>query len=81
MPARGGQRGGGRAESSDTRQVAYDTYVPACAILVLLVFIAAQAPELVSRDLRSHMLPLYFARPLRRLDYPLAKLAAFSPPA
>src|ERR1022692_968737 len=38
---------------------------------------AAQAPELVSRDLRSHVLPLYFARPLRRIDYPLAKLAAF----
>ena len=46
-------------------------------VLVLLVFIAAQAPELVSRDLRSHVLPLYFARPIRRMDYPLAKLAAF----
>jgi ABC-2 type transport system permease protein len=31
----------------------------------------------VSRDLRSHVLPLYFCRPLRRVDYPLAKLAAF----
>jgi ABC-2 type transport system permease protein len=43
----------------------------------MIIFIAAQAPELVSRDLRSHVLPLYFSRPLRRLDYPLAKLAAF----
>jgi ABC-2 type transport system permease protein len=40
--------------------------------------VAAQAPELVSRDLRSHVLPLYFCRPMRRLDYPLAKLAAFT---
>src|SRR5262249_30820483 len=36
------------------------------------------APELVSRDLRSHVLPLYLSRPMRRLDYPLAKFAAFT---
>jgi len=59
------------------RLVSYDTYVPQLRILVLLVFIASQAPELVSRDLRSHTLPLYFARPIRRIDYPAAKLAAF----
>jgi ABC-2 type transport system permease protein len=33
---------------------------------------------LVSRDLRSHVLPLYMSRPMRRLDYPLAKFAAFT---
>jgi len=60
-----------------TRQISYDTYLPQLRIFVLLVFIAAQAPELVSRDLRSHCLPLYFARPIRRIDYPAAKLAAF----
>jgi ABC-2 type transport system permease protein len=60
-----------------TRQVSYDTYTPAIRILVMIVFLAAQAPELVSRDLRSHVLPLYFARPISRLDYPLAKLTAF----
>ena len=43
----------------------------------MIIFVAAQAPELVSRDLRSHVLPLYFSRPLRRLDYPAAKLGAF----
>jgi len=63
--------------ASHQRQVPYDTYVPALRILVLLAFIAAQAPELVSRDLRSHTLPLYFARPIQRIDYPAAKLAAF----
>jgi ABC-2 type transport system permease protein len=57
--------------------VPYDTYVPTLRVLVLVVFLAAQAPELVSRDLRSHTLPLYFARPIRRIDYPAAKLAAF----
>jgi ABC-2 type transport system permease protein len=59
------------------RLVAYDTYANQLRVVVMIIFIAAQAPELVSRDLRSHVLPLYFCRPLRRLDYPVAKLAAF----
>lgn len=62
---------------SHTRVIAYDTYAGTLRVLVLLVFIAAQAPELVSRDLRSRVLPLYFARPIRRPDYPAAKYAAF----
>jgi len=59
------------------RIVPYDTYLFQLRVIVMIIFIAAQAPELVSRDLRSHVLPLYFCRPLRRMDYPLAKLAAF----
>jgi ABC-2 type transport system permease protein len=58
--------------------VDYDTYVFQLRVLIMIIFIAAQAPELVSRDLRSHVLPLYMSRPMRRLDYPLAKLAAFT---
>jgi ABC-2 type transport system permease protein len=42
----------------------------------VLLFMAAAAPELVSRDLRSKVLPLYFSRPLHRSDYAFAKLAA-----
>jgi ABC-2 type transport system permease protein len=60
------------------RLVPYDTYVFQLRVLVMIIFIAAQAPELVSRDLRSHVLPLYFSRPLHRIDYPLAKFAAFT---
>jgi ABC-2 type transport system permease protein len=60
-----------------TRQISYDTYLFQLRVVVMSIFVAVQAPELVSRDLRSHVLPLYFSRPLRRLDYPLAKLAAF----
>jgi len=60
------------------RIVDYDTYTYALRTLVMLIFVAAQAPELVSRDLRSHVLPLYYSRPLRRLDYPLAKYLAFT---
>jgi ABC-2 type transport system permease protein len=58
--------------------VDYDTYTYRLRTLVMLIFVAAQAPELVSRDLRSHVLPLYYSRPLRRLDYPLAKYIAFT---
>lgn len=46
--------------------------------LFTVLFVAVGAPELVSRDLRHHTLPLYFSRPLRRVDYPLAKLLALS---
>jgi ABC-2 type transport system permease protein len=60
------------------RAVDYDTYTYMLRTLVMLIFVAAQAPEMVSRDLRSHVLPLYMSRPLRRLDYPLAKYAAFT---
>ncbi len=40
------------------------------------IFIAAQAPELVVNDMRHRVLPLYFSRPIGRLDYVIAKLAA-----
>ena len=38
-------------------------------VLVLLV-----GPNLISQDLRYNALPLYFSRPLRRIDYFLGKL-------
>jgi ABC-2 type transport system permease protein len=62
-------RGGSRA-------FPYDTYSYSLRVVLMTIFLAAQAPELVSRDLRHRVLPLYFARPLRPADYPLAKLAA-----
>jgi ABC-2 type transport system permease protein len=43
---------------------------------LLILFAAVVAPELVSRELRTGVLSLYFSRPLRRGDYALAKLAA-----
>lgn len=60
------------------RSLGYDTYVASLRILVMLIFVAVQAPELVSRDLRSRVLPLYFSRPLRPVDYPVAKYLAFT---
>lgn len=49
---------------------------PEAVFPLLILYGAVVAPELVSRDLRSGVLPLYFSRPLRRTDYALAKLAA-----
>jgi ABC-2 type transport system permease protein len=60
------------------RLLDYDTYQPTLRDLVMTIFVAVQAPELVSRDLRSRVLPLYFARPIKTIDYPLAKYLAFT---
>ena len=61
-----------------TQVVGYEYYLFPLRVIVLTVFVAVQAPELVSRDLRSRVLPLYFSRPMRRADYPLAKYLAFT---
>ncbi|GAA2739875.1 MULTISPECIES: ABC transporter permease [Kitasatospora] len=42
------------------------------------IFLAAQAPVLLSRDLRHHIVPLYFSRPITRGDYVRAKFAAMA---
>lgn len=45
---------------------------------LLPIFLAAQAPELVVNDIRHRVLPLYFSRPMSRVDYVGAKWAALS---
>lgn len=50
--------------------------LPSVASFFLMIFLAVVAPELVSRDLRNHLLPLYFSRPVARLDYVVAKAAS-----
>ena len=64
LPARGGQRGFAWP-TGNAQLVFYDTYQPVLRDLVMTIFVAVQAPELVSRDLRSRVLPLYFARPIK----------------
>jgi ABC-2 type transport system permease protein len=56
------------------------TYVrfPGAVQFLVILFCAAVAPELVSRDLRGGVLPLYFSRPPTRTDYALAKFAALA---
>ncbi|WP_327422788.1 ABC transporter permease [Streptomyces sp. NBC_01230] len=45
---------------------------------VIGLFIASQAPQSVSRDLRFKSVPLYFSRPIERADYVVAKYAAMA---
>ncbi|MGK5637795.1 ABC transporter permease subunit [Streptomyces sp. URMC 126] len=45
---------------------------------VIGLYLAAQAPQAVSRDLRFRTIPLYFSRPIERVDYVLAKYAALA---
>jgi ABC-2 type transport system permease protein len=61
--------------SSEVRPVRYENYYGLIAQL-LFTFAAAQAPELLGRDLRHHVLSLLFSRALRRTDYVLAKVGA-----
>src|SRR5258706_8583184 len=51
--------------------LAYWEFIAPVSVLIVL-FVGIVAPELVSRDLRGGVLPLYFSRPLTRVDYPLA---------
>lgn len=53
----------------------YENYLWSIGAL-LPIFVAAQAPELVVNDARHRVLALYFSRPVGRLDYVAAKLAA-----
>jgi ABC-2 type transport system permease protein len=62
--------GGALADASPIR---YSNYHGLLSILVML-FCAAQAPELFGRDQRYGVLPLYFSRVLTRTDYALAKV-------
>jgi ABC-2 type transport system permease protein len=52
--------------------IRHETYQGLTSALVML-FCAAQAPELFGRDQRYGVLPLYFSRVLTRTDYALAR--------
>ena len=69
LAAQAGPAGGALAEASPIR---YETYHGLASALIML-FCAAQAPELFGRDQRYGVLPLYFSRALTRMDYALAK--------
>jgi ABC-2 type transport system permease protein len=61
----------------DEQLVAYSTY-PITTQLLISVFVAAQAPALISRDLRFGTISLYLARPLLRRSYVLVRLASLT---
>jgi ABC-2 type transport system permease protein len=59
----------------DERVLPYSRYAVIMQ-LVISVFVAVQAPALVSRDLRYRVITLYLARPLRLDTYVYARTAA-----
>jgi len=61
----------------DEQIVAYSTY-PLTTQLLISVFVAAQAPALISRDLRFRTITLYLARPMRRFVYVLVRLGSLA---
>ena len=66
-------RQAGAADALDeANPIRHDTYWSVTSTLVML-FCAAQAPELFGRDQRYGVLPLYFSRVLTRVDYALAR--------
>ncbi|HEX2756213.1 MAG TPA: hypothetical protein VHM48_12150 [Candidatus Limnocylindrales bacterium] len=60
----------------DTELIGFNNYYSSVTAIVVL-FCAAQAPELFGRDQRHGVLALYFARALRRSDYALGRLLGF----
>jgi ABC-2 type transport system permease protein len=63
---------GAGSELNEASPIRHDTYQNLTSTLVML-FCAAQAPELFGRDQRYGVLPLYFSRVLTRVDYTLAR--------
>jgi ABC-2 type transport system permease protein len=61
----------------DSQIVPYSTY-PITTSLLIAVFVAAQAPALISRDLRFRTITLYLARPIRRSVYVLTRYASLT---
>lgn len=56
--------------------VTYHNYLWGPVAVLAMIFLAAQAPELLGGDQRHRVLALYFAHALERVDYAIAKLAA-----
>jgi ABC-2 type transport system permease protein len=57
----------------ESSPIDYDGFFDLISTFVIL-FCAAQGPELLGRDQRYSVLPLYFSRALARIDYALAKI-------
>ena len=64
-------------QDADELPLDYPAYLSVFGPFVEL-FVASQAPVLMSRDLRHHTVPLYFSRPITRGDYVRAKFGAMS---
>lgn len=66
-----------RVLTGDLLPVTYAGYLHSVQVLVA-IFVASQAPALVSRDLRHRVVSLYFSRPITRTGYVRSKFAAMA---
>ena len=62
---------------ADQQLLPYSRYAMVTQV-VIAVFVASQAPALISSDLRFHTITLYLARPLRRSTYVLVRFASLT---
>lgn len=62
-----------RAYRTEIWTLAYN-YFLATQLMFSMVLVLLVGPNLISQDLRYNALPLYFSRPLRRIDYFFGKL-------
>jgi ABC-2 type transport system permease protein len=65
------------ASGQSVQLMTYDNYFGGLYFLVFF-FCVAQAPELVCRDQRYQVLPLYFTRAMGRAEYALARLGSLA---
>ncbi|MEU9554443.1 ABC transporter permease [Streptomyces fumanus] len=65
------------ATKADELPLRYTTYAVVMQAVISL-YLASQAPQSVSRDLRFKTVPLYFSRPIETADYVRAKYAALA---
>ena len=68
---------GGLLGGEDVEVVRHDEYY-GLVILVLALYVAVIAPDIVGRDHRNRTLSLYFTRAISRADYVLAKFLALT---
>ncbi|MBY0395391.1 MAG: ABC transporter permease, partial [Thermoleophilia bacterium] len=66
-------RDGPKAYRSAVWTLAFSSFF-AIETFFAMLLVATVGPDLVSQDLRFNAMPLYFSRPLRRIDYFLGKL-------
>lgn len=76
LPAAGSVAAFGISKEPDTL-IRYSSYAPTLSVIIA-IFVATQAPVLASRELRFHVVPLYFSRPVGHLDFVLAKVGAMT---
>lgn len=70
-------RSGPRAYRSAFWTLAFDFFFRSQTLFAMLLVLQV-GPDLISQDLRFNAMPLYFSRPLRRIDYFLGKLGVIA---